>query len=421
MRSVEYASHATRPNPNRSGEDDAWLGVNTVWAAQHCRGWLILIGLFAGSANAAQVITDPFLGVRLFHETHTSAEAPWFRPLNIYVAEIDLTAPGLAFTMTPRSAAYPGPIVNGAPCETTRQTTRQFADAIGAQIGINGAFYAAYPSGGWANNVGLTASNGDHYSPWDAFANPPDNKQWFDNYFHDALNISQTNQASFIKMPENVGDGFQTLPSTTLYNTVTGKYRLIANNNVLTNYSDSSLNPLTAIGTTGNNKLLLFAVDGRQSGFSDGMTPLEIANMLKNTYGATNAISLDGGGSTTMVMDLYNDGQSAQVLNSPSDGSERSVGSNLAVFAQPYDSHYGDFSGNGFMDTADYVIWHKSIGGQFAYDSWRSRFGSASGSGAVFSEGAAVPENSLPVWVLVALYAAIGRRYLHGISRPFVR
>ena len=93
---------------------------------------------------------------------------------------------------------------------------------------------------------------------------------------------------------------------------------------------------------------------------------IEPANFMLS-YGAADAIDLDGGGSSTMVMDFYNDAFHAQVLNSPSDGSERSVGTNLAVFALPN----GDFNQNGVLDAADYVVWRKSIGGQAAYDAWR--------------------------------------------------
>jgi hypothetical protein len=360
---------------------------------------VLLVGVLSTSAaGATLVITEPFLGVRLYHQTETSP-----RLMNIFVAEIDLSAPGIGFKTTPRSASYPGPTINGAPGETTRQTTRSFANAVGAQVAINTAFYATEtPATSWANNVGLLASNGDEYSPWDPFSNPPQSKQWFDNYFHDAMNISQTNQATFVKMPQSIGDGFQTLPSTSLYNTVTGQYRLLQNNIVKADLPSTSPDPLTAIGVTASNKLLLMTVDGRQPGFSEGITVIELANLMKNTYGATNAIQLDGGGSTTMVANFYNDAFSAQVLNSYSDPSDRSVGSNLAVFALPN----GDYNQNGIVDAADYVVWQKSIGSQYAYDAWRQRFGylSGSGSGSSFTGDGAVPE---PSCVALGVFACI--------------
>jgi hypothetical protein len=381
-----------------------------VSVARHSVLLLALTGALAAPvADATQVVTQPFLGVRLTHQTETSP-----RLMNIFVAEIDLSVPGISFEMTPRSASYPGPIINGAPAETARQTTRNFANSVGAQLAINTAFYATeVPATSWANNVGLTASLGDHYSPWDPFANPPQSKQWYENYFHTAINISQSNQATFLTMPDTLGDGFQTLPQTTLYNAVTGIYRIIQNNNVRFDLPSTSPDPLTAIGLTASNKLLLVTVDGRQPGFSEGITVIELANLMKNTYGATDAIQLDGGGSTTMVMNSYNDAFAAQVLNSYSDPSERSVGSNLAVFALPN----GDFNQNGVMDAADYALWRKSIGGQTAYDAWRQHFGNSAGSGSSSSAGSAVPECSsfalgLSALVLAGFRARVTRRSL---------
>ncbi len=73
-----------------------------------------------------------------------------------------------------------------------------------------------------------------------------------------------------------------------------------------------SLAPMTAIGTdkTGK-KLILFTVDGRQT-YSRGMTFKEIATFLKD-LGYENAMSFDGGGSTTMVASM--DGEEIKNIN----------------------------------------------------------------------------------------------------------
>lgn len=73
-----------------------------------------------------------------------------------------------------------------------------------------------------------------------------------------------------------------------------------------------SLAPMTAIGTdkTGK-KLILFTVDGRQT-YSRGMTFSEIATFLKD-LGCENAMSFDGGGSTTMVASM--DGEEIKNIN----------------------------------------------------------------------------------------------------------
>jgi phosphodiester glycosidase len=137
----------------------------------------------------------------------------------------------------------------------------------------------------------------------------------------------------------------------------------------------------------------MMVVDGRQTGYSEGLTMIEAGNYMMS-YGATEGIDLDGGGSSTMVMNFYNDAFAGQVLNSPSDGSERSVGVNVALFALPN----GDYNQNGTLDAADYVVWRKSIVGQSAYDAWRSKFGNAASG---LGSGSAVPEPT--TWFLMTL------------------
>ena len=83
--------------------------------------------------------------------------------------------------------------------------------------------------------------------------------------------------------------------------------------------------PRTAIGITGDQKLLLVTVNGRQPNISVGMTLHELGNLLLE-LGALQAMNLDGGGSTTMVIRNL-------VLNLPSDGKERPVGNSIVVIA----------------------------------------------------------------------------------------
>lgn len=67
-------------------------------------------------------------------------------------------------------------------------------------------------------------------------------------------------------------------------------------------------NPRSAIGYTADNNMVFVAVDGRE-GSSVGMTLMELANFMKS-IGCTNAMNLDGGGSTVMYV-------AGQVVNSP--------------------------------------------------------------------------------------------------------
>lgn len=83
--------------------------------------------------------------------------------------------------------------------------------------------------------------------------------------------------------------------------------------------------PRTAVGITADGKLLLVTVDGRQP-MSGGMTLHELAQLMKQ-LGATDAINLDGGGSTTLAI------RGGLVVNSPSEGKQRPVANAVVVVA----------------------------------------------------------------------------------------
>jgi hypothetical protein len=83
--------------------------------------------------------------------------------------------------------------------------------------------------------------------------------------------------------------------------------------------------PRTSIGSTSDGKIILFVVDGR--GASIGMSLPQVASTMI-ALGCNNAINLDGGGSST----FYSGGA---VYNTPSDGSERLVGSSFMIIPAP--------------------------------------------------------------------------------------
>jgi hypothetical protein len=85
----------------------------------------------------------------------------------------------------------------------------------------------------------------------------------------------------------------------------------------------SQRQPRTAVGVTTDGRMLLVVVDGRQPGYSVGMSLGELAELM-NSLGARNAFNLDGGGSSAMFVN-------GQRVNRPSDGYERGVGSALVV------------------------------------------------------------------------------------------
>ena len=84
--------------------------------------------------------------------------------------------------------------------------------------------------------------------------------------------------------------------------------------------------PRTAFAITRQGTFLFVTLDGRQTG-SAGMTLAELSAELV-AMGAREAVNLDGGGSTTMVVD-------GRVRNSPSDGMERPVSDAILMFSIP--------------------------------------------------------------------------------------
>ena len=80
------------------------------------------------------------------------------------------------------------------------------------------------------------------------------------------------------------------------------------------NYSESLMklrHPRTSIGWREDGRLILVTVDGRQPRKSVGMTIEELAKLMLE-LGCQEAINLDGGGSTTMVI-------KNKIVNSSSD------------------------------------------------------------------------------------------------------
>lgn len=100
--------------------------------------------------------------------------------------------------------------------------------------------------------------------------------------------------------------------------------RLLTNSAVVDNFTlgITGRHPRTALGYTANREVLLVTVDGRSTSYP-GVTQLELANIMLK-LGATDAVNLDGGGSTAMIKRNLLTGSNA-IVNRPSDGQERRV------------------------------------------------------------------------------------------------
>jgi hypothetical protein len=93
----------------------------------------------------------------------------------------------------------------------------------------------------------------------------------------------------------------------------------------------SQAHPRTSVGLTADGHVLMVVVDGRQPGYSIGVTLAEMGQLMLQ-LGATDAVNLDGGGST--VMAVREPGAAhITVSDRPSDGRERSLTQALAAFS----------------------------------------------------------------------------------------
>jgi hypothetical protein len=83
--------------------------------------------------------------------------------------------------------------------------------------------------------------------------------------------------------------------------------------------------PRTGVGQLADGRIVIVAADGRQPGYSTGLTNFELALTMMR-LGCVTASALDSGGSTTMAFD-------GKLLNRPSDrGGERAVAEALTLF-----------------------------------------------------------------------------------------
>ena len=236
------------------------------------------------------------------------------RPMIAHVIVIDTKVKGIGFLVTPPDSKGELPL--------NARTTSQFLEEFGVQIAINGDGFRPW----WSNNpadyyphvgdpvvpLGLTASGGKVYTegvPRDIGVEP-------------TLYINRKNGLSFNRRPDNI------------FNALSGDRMLVEQGAVVDGLNNKNINPRTAIGINKNGRyLILIIVDGRQPFYSEGATFVELAQVMID-QDAYFAMSVDGGGSSTLVVAGKN-GEPV-ILNSPIDsyipGRERPVANHLGVY-----------------------------------------------------------------------------------------
>ncbi len=112
----------------------------------------------------------------------------------------------------------------------------------------------------------------------------------------------------------------RTVDSTRIREAVGGFHYLIKDS-VRVTQGDQSIEPRTAVGVTSNRVVYFVVVDGRQASYSNGMSFAQLSEVFF-ALGVKDAINMDGGGSTTLVV---KEGSEWKVKNKPSDGTQRPV------------------------------------------------------------------------------------------------
>jgi hypothetical protein len=269
--------------------------------------------LFSGRGRPAQIPTkhELFDGV-----TYRRVVRYVPRPMVAHVLVIDRKVKGMSFLVTPPDSEGESPL--------KARTTSQFLEEFDLQIAINGDGFTPwwshspvdyYPhAGDPVAPLGLTASNGNVYS------------MGVERQIgiEPTLFISRRNGLWFNDVPRRV------------YTAISGERMLVVKGEPDPGLDDEELEPRTAIGLNRNGRyLILIVVDGRQPFYSDGATFADLAALLVKQK-AFFAMSLDGGGSSTMIIE-GEDGQPV-ILNSPVDlyipGRERPVGNHFGVYVK---------------------------------------------------------------------------------------
>ena len=237
------------------------------------------------------------------------------RPMVAHVITVDTKEEEISFLVTPPDSKGESPLI--------ARTTSQFLDEFDLQVAVNGDGFSPW----WSRSIadyyphvgdpiaplGFTASSGDVY--WSG-----ENEE--DVGVEPTLYISRRNALSFNNRPNNV------------HSAISGDRMLVQKGEVVSDLDDSEVEPRTAIGLNRNGRYLyIVVVDGRQPFYSDGATFAELAELLRE-QGAFVGMSMDGGGSSTLVV-AGEDGL-PRILNTPIDnyipGRERPVGNHLGIY-----------------------------------------------------------------------------------------
>ncbi len=282
----------------------------------------LLAAVAAWQAAAAPPADRPlFDGVTYRQERRVDASAD---PAVIHIVTLDLTRPGLRLGVTPpdRSRGM----------EYVAHTVRDDLIARHAQVAVNASYFLPFFGG---------SLKGDDYYPHDGEPVSVSGAAIGGGRVASPVEIDQDLRVSAILCLGRRTDirAGQRCPAGTRDSIAAGPHLLQAGQAVPLHralMAEGGKGPRTAIGLSADRwRAWIVVVDGRQKGYSMGADSAALVALFRD-LGASDAMSFDGGGSSTLAVA---EGKGAVVLNRPIHtgiaGRERPVANALLVFAPP--------------------------------------------------------------------------------------
>ena len=292
---------------------------------------LLFLPLVARAEAPLGPVERPYKSVVYKHEKLTTNSTdkdgkPVAWPQEVFATFVDLTDPNVQVRVERGGDDPDGP----GEWQTTLMPPTKVADREGFDIVVNGDFFAAFKAvdaegeaaqkqftGGRPAKVsGPAVTDGEKWGP----ADKP----------RAALLIDAGGKPAVAEVKDPPSDAKQV---------IAGSDVIVRNGQNVAPPGDKpgfarGPHPRTAVGIRdGGKTLVLVVIDGRKKGVAVGMSLKETADIMLK-YGCTDAVNLDGGGSSMLGLRNPKTGK-MEVKNNPSDGRERSVANVLGVVVAP--------------------------------------------------------------------------------------
>jgi hypothetical protein len=270
-----------------------------------------------------------FKGVEYMTGTNTESSGDFNSLMVAHLIRVDLSDPDIRLLPTPQITNY---LANSR--ETSGQTVSRFVKTHGLQLGVNANFFSPtdyyMPEGTPMQLSGLAIIDGSLVS--------------VANATYSTCVLFDANRTARI-----IEDNWPAGPTNGVLHALAGDYPLVVNGvNISRRYFNTpggvhEQHPRTAFGVSQDGKTFyIVCIDGRQD-HSVGAFDYETAAWML-LAGAYNAVNMDGGGSTTLVMeDSIGEPLRLNASSAVADsGKERTVGSHLGIFAKPIPGFIND-------------------------------------------------------------------------------